>query len=71
MICVAGARTWKDNQGREIEAGFLAVDDGTVILVLGNGKEFNFPLDKLSPDDRKWVAANAQLQASYGFGATR
>jgi len=60
VVSVAGARTWTDNQGRKIEAEFSGINDGHVMLVMSGGQEYKFPIEKLSPDDQKWVADNAQ-----------
>ncbi len=60
MANVAGARTWTDNQGRKVEADFLGTKDGVVTFVLASGVKSVFPLNKLSPEDQKWVAANVK-----------
>lgn len=48
------ARTWTNAEGREIEAEYVSSDGEKVVLLL-NGKEIPYPLEKLSEADREWV----------------
>lgn len=49
------ARQWKDVDGRIIEAEFVS-SDGEKVMIRKSGKEYPFPLSRLSPEDRKWVS---------------
>ncbi len=49
-------RIWTDLQGRKVEATLVKVEDGSVILKLNNGNELPYLIDKLSVEDRKYVA---------------
>ncbi len=46
-------RTWTDSTGQhKVEARFVSVTDGKVILKTDKGREIKLPLDRLSEDDR-------------------
>ncbi len=51
----AGARQWKDIEGRIIEADFVS-STGDKVTIRKGGKEFTLPLDRLSATDRDWIA---------------
>ncbi|MBK1833247.1 hypothetical protein [Roseibacillus ishigakijimensis] len=53
--CLLDAREWKDVDGRVIEAEFVSRDEETVTINKG-GKEFLISLQRLSPEDRAWIA---------------
>jgi hypothetical protein len=40
--------TWRNSEGKEIEARFLSLENGSVRLILKNGKQYSVPLSKLS-----------------------
>ncbi len=48
-------RIWTDDQGRNIKALLLRVENGNAILQLPSGKETPFPIAKLSKDDQLWI----------------
>lgn len=61
-IVVAGGKkpmagTWTNVDGVKIEADLLQVEDGKAVLRLKNGKLYRYPLEKLSEESRKKVAA--------------
>lgn len=41
---------WTNSQGKEIEARFLSLDGENVRILLKNGKQYSFPLSKLSEE---------------------
>ncbi|MGA2064147.1 MAG: SHD1 domain-containing protein [Thermoguttaceae bacterium] len=50
-------RTWTDASGTEIgEAKFSGIIAGRVKLVKRDGSSVQVPLDKLSDEDREWIA---------------
>jgi hypothetical protein len=51
------AGTWTNTDGVKIEADLLQVEDGKAVLRLRNGKLYRYPLEKLSEESRKAVAA--------------
>jgi len=53
----AGFRTWTTIDGQSVEARFVGVDriSKLVALDLGEGREIQYPLDRFSGEDRKWV----------------
>lgn len=55
----AGFRTWTTMDGQSVEARFVGVDriSKLVALDLGEGREIQYPLDRFSGEDRKWVDA--------------
>lgn len=56
------ARSWTSSDGRQLEADFVRATDASVTIRKG-GREFTLALDKLSEDDRAFVA---QQLASAG-----
>jgi len=46
---------WTSTDGKEIEAGYVAVVAGKVVLETSTGKQLKVPLAKLSPADREYV----------------
>lgn len=55
-------RRFTDEQGRQITAEIVAVKEDTVSLLRGD-RTFEFPIAKLSPDDRDHIRKWAQLHA--------
>ena len=51
----ADARTWTNQQGREVTAMFVAYDSNGVNLLLEDLREVAVPLESLSPEDQEWV----------------
>jgi tetratricopeptide (TPR) repeat protein len=53
----ASARTWTDSSGdRQIEAEFVRkLGDKVVVRLAGNGKLYEIPLNRLSPEDQTFV----------------
>lgn len=67
-INIAGARQWKDIDGRIIEADFVSSMDDKVTIRKG-GKEFTLPLDRLSAADRDWIADQEPAKPDPGPAA--
>jgi len=60
LVCAgeAVARTWTDSTGEhKIEAEFVRVDQSQVYLKKTDGTVIAVPLQKMSPEDRKYVAS--------------
>jgi hypothetical protein len=51
---LAEARTWTDTQGRTLEAKFVRLHEGNVILLKGN-KPVSVPLSQFSPEDQEYI----------------
>lgn len=57
MIARAEVRNWTAADGRTLEAEFVSATDKDVTLRRkADGKRFILPLDKISEDDRTWIA---------------
>ncbi|NNE92583.1 MAG: DUF1549 domain-containing protein [Verrucomicrobiales bacterium] len=54
-------RKWTDLQGRKIEARMTGFADGFVGLKLKDGRDMQFPFNKLSENDRGYVRENAPV----------
>lgn len=55
----AAPRPWKDPEGsRTILGDFVSRDADKVTIRRADGRVFTLTLDKLHPDDRKWLDAN-------------
>ena len=66
-----GMRTWNDASGAfSLEAKFVGVKDGKVMLKKANGKTVTVPLDRLSKEDQVFVAAQTKGQTSAVTPAT-
>jgi hypothetical protein len=63
MSATGFARTWTNSEGRKLEAEFVSADATTVTLKM-QGKEVPYPLAKLSPADREFVAAEKSKPAA-------
>ena len=50
-------RTWRDRQGRTVEATFRGVEDGQIFLQTRNGYVHRLPLANLAEEDQKIAAA--------------
>ena len=60
-----GMRTWNDATGAfSLEAKFVGVKDGKVMLKKANGKTVAVPLDRLSKEDQVFVAEQTKGQSS-------
>ena len=44
---------WKNSEGKIIKARFVRLTGESVMLLLGNGKSYNYPLEKLSEESRE------------------
>ncbi len=55
FLPAAEMRTWTDVQGRKIQASLTNTTADGVTLKLADGREVPYPLEKLSPEDRKYV----------------
>ena len=51
---LAQARTWTDTQGRKMEAKFVRLHEGNVILLKGT-KPVSVPLSQFSPEDQEHI----------------
>ncbi len=57
LSTVAEVRKWTAADGRTLEAEFISATERNVTLRRkSDGRRFTLPLDKLSEDDKKWVA---------------
>lgn len=58
-LLIGAPRPWKDPEGsRSIQGEFVSRETDKVTIRRTDGKVFTLPLDKLHPDDRKWLDAN-------------
>jgi hypothetical protein len=61
--CFAGeSRTFTDSKGQKITAEIVSVQDSTVTFSI-KGKQFPYPISKLSESDQKHIQAWAALQS--------
>lgn len=51
----AEPRDWTNHEGKTIQAEFVRVEGKNVVLKLQNGNSANFPIEKLSSNDQKWL----------------
>jgi predicted peptidase len=58
------ARTWTSADGRTLEGEFVSATETTVTIKRKDGKSFTIALDKLSPEDREFVAEQAKKPAA-------
>jgi len=59
------ARMWTDNTGKfSVEAEFVEVKDGKVLLKKDNGKVFQVPIERLSDADQRYVASRGEQPQS-------
>jgi hypothetical protein len=49
---VAEVRTWTDTSGRQVNATFLGLEGGNIVLQVADGSTHTFPLTKLSAEDQ-------------------
>src|ERR1043165_4278171 len=58
-------RTFTSSDGKKLEAELVkATDKEATLKRKGDGKEFVIPLDRLSEDDRKYIATHLAGQAA-------
>tara|TARA_R110002096_G_scaffold301332_2_gene496214 strand:+ start:552 stop:1439 length:888 start_codon:yes stop_codon:yes gene_type:complete len=57
-------RTWTSTDGKAIEASLVEAKESGVLLQLQNGKRYDVPFEKLSPEDIAWVEGLAAAAAS-------
>jgi len=67
---IGGMRVWTDTQGRQIEAQLLKIEAEAVLVKVG-AREFLLDLDKLSADDRSFVAGLRRRVPPGQIGALR
>ena len=48
-------RKWTNTEGKTVTAAILSVDGATVKMKLPNGKETNYPIEKLSETDQEII----------------
>ncbi|MEP2776707.1 MAG: hypothetical protein ABJQ29_10965 [Luteolibacter sp.] len=48
-------RVWTDDQGRSVKAILASVEDGKAMLLLPDGRELPYPLEKLSKIDQAFI----------------
>lgn len=53
-------RTWTDNQGRKVEAELVSSSETNLVMKLANGKEVDFLIGRLSPEDQEYLKANRE-----------
>ena len=56
---MAEQRSWTNAQGKQLQADFGGVKDGSVSLILAGGQTATVPLASLSAEDQAWVRDNA------------
>ena len=44
--------TWVNTEGNQVKAGFVRLEETSVVLLLESGKEYPYPLTKLSPESQ-------------------
>lgn len=44
--------TWVNTEGNQVKAGFVRLESTSVVLLLESGKEYPYPLDKLSAESQ-------------------
>jgi len=68
MVCAAdpaGARTWTDREGRQLEAELLAVEgDAVRVRRIADGREFSIPIERLSETDQQFIEAQRDEPAA-------
>ncbi len=57
------ARQWTNGDGKIIEADYVSANDSEVVLKRA-GKEFNYPLDKLSAEDQAYILKQGEKTAA-------
>ena len=68
----AEPRQWTNTSGAKITAEFVRMDQGAVVLLLGNGKQSSVLLASLSAADQAWVKANgSRVMASLAKDPNR
>lgn len=71
FMLVRGVKTWTDTTGRfSREARFVELSDGTVTLMLPNGRQSRIRLEKLSDDDQEHVGKIEAIQKKRGAPST-
>ena len=61
IVCFTGAagsaqaRIWTDNQGRQVEAEMVSVNDEEIVLRKPDGTTATLPLSRLSPEDQEYA----------------
>ncbi len=56
-------RKWRDSSGKfEIEGTFLRVEGDNLVLSLTNGKVITVPIDRLSKEDRRYLADEGSVE---------
>ena len=63
LVSVASGevRTWKSANGHKTEAEFLSRDEAAIKLKKANGTIVNVPIDKLHPDEQKYISETHPL----------
>jgi hypothetical protein len=63
-------RIWTSTDGRELIGEYLKADEKSVTVTRDDGRTVTIPLDRLKPDDRKFVSARlAEQQAAVAAAA--
>lgn len=60
-LSFGGRESWKNTEGKEIQAELSGVEDDKAVFVLKNGKTVKYPLAKLDEDANKRIAEFQKL----------
>lgn len=69
FIVVAEARIWTSTSGAKIEAEFVEIKNGVVVLKREDGKTGSIKLELLSQDDLDFLIKNGHIEESAGPAA--
>ncbi len=64
---LAEYRVWTDKKGKELEAEFVCMSMGRVVLKAHNGKEYKPELDSLSENDQKYLQRKIPPEIDIAF----
>lgn len=67
-VAVLEARTWTSSDGRQIEADFVSAT-GTTVTIRKDGRDFTLSIDKLSEEDRAFVAEKLAAAREFDMAA--
>ena len=59
-------RTWTDNQGRSVDATLVRVNETNVVIRLKDGREMDYPIERLSAADVKYIGEFREASKNGG-----
>jgi len=65
-----GSRTWTFEDGKTLEAEFMTIVAGKVVLKNKKGKQLKFPVGQFSPEDRRYVELENPPDFQINFSKT-